>query len=509
MDILKLKPSYLFLLRLLLMAGVLAVASGIGYLYFSFNYPETNVVVVYLLAVLITTWMTRSFIIGLIASVLATFSYNYFFAVPQFTFSVSDPSYITTFITMTITALLTSTLTSHAQRNAKQARQKEAETSAMYDLTNHLTDAKDVPDIASISVRTISRYFSCQAACLCFDENAMPEKAFIQQLSELEQTRRKVENGPDIMHSMVDLRTPYAVGDEFYDWPIFGSENILGVIRIPTTSAKNMEETQKRLLRAMIENTALAMDRFRSAEQRIRSREETAQERYRATLLRAISHDLRTPLAGIIGASEMLLDMTDDCDPRKEVARGIHRDADWLHALVENILNLTRLQDGHLMLQKQAEPVEEVVASAIGLYSKRTGREITADIPDDLLLVPMDAKLIQQVLLNLLDNAGKHTPIKKEIGITVTPAAETVSFSVWDEGSGIRVDDLPHIFELFYTAKAQHADARSGIGLGLAICETIVHAHGGTISARNREGDMGAAINFTLPLKEAENEPEQ
>lgn len=495
--------------RILLMMVIFVAASGVGYIFRYVDFPDTNIVVIYLLAVLITAWLTRSFAFGFIASILATFSFNYFFAEPLFTFSVNDPNYIITFITMTVTALVTSTLTSHSKRSALAAQEKEAETKAIYNLTNHLTAAKDIHDIAGIAIFAISDCFSCKAACLCFDENGLPEQTFIQQAAKEKRIRREVTNAQEIKCQLEGIRTGFDIGTEFYDWPIYGRESILGIIRIPKEKAQIMNESQTRLLRSMIESTALAMDRFRSVEQQMQSREEIVKERYRANLLRAISHDLRTPLSGIIGTSEMLMDMTEANDPRHALAGNIQKDANWLHSLVENILNLTRLQDGKLALKKEMEAVEEVIGGAINHIAGRSPEyEIEVNVPDDLLLVPMDAKLIEQVIINLLDNAIRHTKPGNEICITVEPAAgtNTVKFVIKDRGTGIRESDLPYIFQIFYTVQAKHADSGSGIGLGLAICETIVKAHGGDIEAHNRMDGPGSEFIFTLPMEEVENE---
>lgn len=495
--------------RLLLTTVIFLAASGIGYVFRYIGFPDTNIVVVYILAVLMTAWLARSFAFGLIASILATFLFNYFFAEPIFTFSVSDPNYIVTLVIMTITALITSTLTSHAQRSAAAALEKEAETKAIYNLTNHLTDAKDIHDIAGIAVSAISRCFGCSAACLCFDENNMPENTFIQQISDNEQVRREVMDIDEMKHHIESFRTGFDIGAEFTDWPVYGRESILGVIRIPNDKARNMNDAQMRLLRSMIESTALAMDRFRSAEQRIKSREEIVKERYRANLLRAISHDIRTPLSGMIGTAEMLMDMTAPDDLRYELVQSIQKDADWLHSLVENILNLTRLQDGKVCITKQWEAVEEVIGGAVSRIAARAPEyEISVEMPDELLLVPMDAKLIEQVLINLLDNAVKHAKPKDEIGIVVALCenTNTVRFTVRDSGVGIREKDLPNIFQVFYTSNPEYADTRRGMGLGLAICETIVKAHGGNIEAHNRADGPGAEFVFTLPMEDQTDE---
>ncbi|MBE6904802.1 MAG: DUF4118 domain-containing protein [Ruminococcaceae bacterium] len=482
----------------------IAAVTGVGWLFRYLRFPETNIVVVYILSVLLTARLTRGYAYGIASSVIATGAFNYFFTEPYFTLSVNDPTYLITFAIMTFTAIITSALTSKVKQNALKAQEQEMEASALYRLTNRLTDAADISDIASITIRTISDIMDCRAACLCFDENGYPEQSFIQQRNANEQVRRNVDDSAAIKHRIENLRTAYDLGTEFYDWPIYGRDAILGILRIPKDTAVKMSEAQMRLLRSMIESTALAMDRFRSAQERIKSREAIVQERYRGNLLRAISHDLRTPLSGIMGTSEMLMGMTDKKDNRYALAEGIYKDANWLHSLVENILSLTRLNDGKLVLNKQMEAVEEVIGVAVAAIGKRTPeREIAVHIPDDVMLVPMDAKLIEQVLVNLLDNAVKHTPMEKEISINVNEDREKnlAVFSVIDRGSGIAAADLPHIFQMFYTTHGKEPDAQRGVGLGLAICESIVTAHGGTIEARNRGDGIGAEFIFTLPME--------
>ena len=485
-------------------ALLIVAATGIGQLFRYVGFPETNIVVVYIFSILLIARFTRGYAYGIMASVIATGAFNYFFTEPYFTFSVNDPTYFVTFGIMTVTAFITGALTSKVKQNAVDAREKESEASALYKLTNRLTDAVDMSDIAGIATGTISGIMGCRAACLCFDEKGRPERSFIQQQDAEKQIRRKTDNPTEIRRRIERLRSACDVNGEFCDWPIYGREAILGIMRIPEESAAVMNEPQMRLLRSMIECTALAMDRFRSAQERIRSREETVQERYRGNLLRAISHDLRTPLSGIMGTSEMLMDMTAPEDPRRALAEGIHQDADWLHSLVVNILSLTRLQEGKLALAGQMEAPEEVIGGAVNHIMQRSpGREITVDAPDELMFVPMDAKLIEQVLINLLDNAVKHTPPEGEIIVSVREDREAACavFSVADRGCGIAAADLPHIFQAFYTTRSKEADAHRGIGLGLAICESIVAAHGGTIEARNRADGQGAEFVFTLPME--------
>lgn len=484
--------------RFLLLTAVLTAATVIGFVFRRVNFPETNLVVIYLLAVLIISWITNGFIYGILASVIATFAYNYFFTAPYYTFIVHDPSYIITFSVMLITALITSTLTSHIKEITHVSLEREAQTKAVFELTNRLTDAKDLTEIKEIALSVISYNFSCEAEFIEIDDRQMPDISFIRQKPD----KRLGQKGmrPVQPYSFVRLQSGTYADDEY--WPIIGRESVLGIIHISKERSLNLDEAQTQLLCSMMESIALAMDRFLTAEQNMKTREAASRERYRGNLLRAISHDLRTPLSGIIGTSEMLMAMTEKQDALFALVKGINKDAEWLHALVENILSLTRLQDG-LALEKKLEAVEEVVGEAVNRVQKHfSEHEINVSVPKELLLVPMDARLIEQVLINLLDNAIKHTASGEEISVFVETIDKTVKFSVQDSGVGIDRDDLPHIFEMFYTTDKTHSDARQGIGLGLAICDGIIKAHGGSITVKNRTDRTGAVFTFTLPLEE-------
>ena len=381
----------------LITVSFIALATGTGWGFRQLSIPEANIVVVYILFVLLVARFTSGYRYGITASVLATASFNYFFTSPYYTFSVHDPSYIITFVIMTLTAIVTSALTSKVKETAFIAKQNEAEASALYQLTNLLTDAGDMETIASLSVKTISEILRCKAACLCFQKDGEPASSFIQQQDEHMQIRREVGDTVALRHRLEDLRSPYDINAEFYDWPIYGRESILGVLRIPIDTAQRMNEAQTRLLHSMIESTALAMDRFINAQARVESSKESMRQRDRGNLLRAISHDLRTPLSGIMGVSEMLMSLTAKEDERYQLAFGIYKDADWLHSLVENILNLTRLQEGQLVIYKQKEAVEEVIGVAVAAISKRAPEHaITVQMPSDVLMVPMDARLIER-----------------------------------------------------------------------------------------------------------------
>lgn len=493
------------ILSLLLISLFLGIASLLGYLFHRLGISETNIVIIYILFVLLSARLTYGYHYGIISSIASTFAYNYLFTEPYLTFQVDDPGYIITFIIMTITAVITSALTSRVKYNAIESMRKEAETRALYQLTNHLTDANDIHDIAEIAAKTISELISYKIGCLCFDENGVPEKSFVQQVSEDKKIYREVDDVMQIKYRIEELRTAYYISEEFCDWPIYGRETILGILRIPKEILESIKDSQIKLLHTMLESTALAMDRLRESKQRLKSKEEMVHERYRGNLLRAISHDLRTPLAGIMGTAEILMDMTKEQQEEFALVSAIYKDADWLRSLVENILNLTKLQEGKLILSKQYEALEELIGSAINHFTRRSPNfEITVDMPEKVILIPVDAKLIMQVLINLLDNAMKHSKENSEIRIRVMETVEKkeVEVSVIDNGEGIASEDLPNIFQMFYTSNCRITDVKHGIGLGLSICEAIIYAHGGTIKAENRKDNSGAVFSFTLPMEE-------
>ncbi len=498
--------------RLAVIALTLGTASAIGFVFREIGLPETDTAVVYLLAVLLATLIVPGYGFGCLLSVLSAFCFNYLFTEPYFSISAHAPSYIITFVIMTATALIATTLVSHAKLNERRAQAREEETRALHTLTSRLIDAADMQGIASIAADAVSQAVCANAGCLCFNEQGVPDETFIQRTGAGKQIWRDTETADGWLPQVCDAESGPVDGPVFQDWPIRGREGILGVVRLPNGGAQTLDKSRLRLLRSMIESIALAMDRLQSAQLRLHMREEAEQERYRSNLLRSISHDLRTPLSGILGTTEILLETTPAADSRYVLIEGIHEEAGWLAALVENILNLTRLQDGRLTMHKRVEAVEEVVGEAVAHITRRYPQyDVAVHVPDYLLLVPMDAKLIGQVLVNLLDNAIKHTEPSGDVSATVAEDATNrqVVFTVQDTGCGINETEIPHIFEMFYTSRLRHADARQGIGLGLAICEAIVHAHGGTITAHNRTDRPGAVFRFTLPLEGDRHAPEQ
>jgi two-component system sensor histidine kinase KdpD len=257
---------------------------------------------------------------------------------------------------------------------------------------------------------------------------------------------------------------------------------------------------QLHLLETFAAQTALAIERVALVDEAQQARLRSETERLRNSLLSAVSHDLRTPLATITGSASALVEQEArlDAAARRELAQAIQEEADRLNRLVHNLLEMTRLESGGVRVRKDWHPLEEVVGSALARVEKRLGeRRVDIDLPPELPLVPLDPLLIEQVLINLLDNAIKYTPEGSPIDISAAVEDRAVGVTVADRGPGFAPGEEAQIFEKFY--RGQDAGTRTGAGLGLAISRGIVEAHGGRITAEPRAGG-GAVFRFTLPL---------
>ena len=258
------------------------------------------------------------------------------------------------------------------------------------------------------------------------------------------------------------------------------------------------------MLIVSIITVTLAIQNIRNIEEKERAALLAKNEQLRADLLRAISHDLRTPLTSISGNAANLLanDTKLEEDTRHQIFLDIYDGSIWLINLVENLLSITRIEDGRMNLRLSTELVGEVIEEALRHTNRQSDEHtIRMDLPDELLLARMDARLIVQVLINLVDNAVKYTPAGSTITVSAREQDGFAAISVLDDGPGIAPDIQPHVFEMFYTGEHKVADSRRSLGLGLALCKAIVDAHGGTITLADNP-PHGCNFTFTVPLGE-------
>ena len=494
----------LMLENLLVGPAFILLSTVIGYVFEYLELPETNIAIVYLLAVVAISLFTQKYIISILYSFGATLSFNYFFTAPYRAFEIDNVSYAITITIMITVSLIITMMTQRVKTSVSVANQRAEENRKLYLMTNQISAATSISEIIDISVKSMGQLANTNILCVYIDDILSGQTGIAEYVSDRKirvltasaVEDMSIEQISDVIESLLNVKC----------WNIVSDGKLFAIICMPHEQSLMMEESKRRAFLVAIETLSLAIARVYSTYKQGRLQQENERERYRSSLLRAISHDLRTPLTGIMGTSEMIMGMTEKSDARYELASEIIEDAEWLHSLMENILNLTRLEESRHYLKKQPEAIEEIIAVVIERFEKRAkSRELVVNIPDELIFVPVDAKLIVQVLINLLDNAVKHTPPDGEISVTVEQKEKRVQFVVADRGEGIAETDLPHIFQMYYTASKGSSDSKKGMGLGLAICASVVKAHGGKITAANREGG-GAEFSFTLPMEDTNNE---
>lgn len=495
------------LLRILrslgLVAAVITAATFVSIGFRHLGYSEANYIMTYNLGVVIIAYLTDGYIYCVLASFLSMLTYNYFFTVPYFTLIAYSPEYPVTFISMLLSALIASTLTSSVKRETQRVENRERRISILYHHEKNLLKVNSKPQLLMVAAKDISELFATSVMICAADLGGQLSMRHVvgndvfQEETEQTAIRETFQSG-----------MPSGAGNELYPnckayyLPIVGSSGVLGVIGIAMRKALLLTSSQKTFLDAITAQVALAMERERLYEKQQRAKLEMERERLSSDLLRSVSHDLRTPLTGMLGSVGTLMENYDSLDDgtRKEFLSDVYDEIEWLSAIVENVLSLTRLESQRINLNKQPEAVEEIVSEALSRVNRRIGaRRVTVKIPDELMMVPMDGTLIEQVLVNLLDNAIKHTPDDTPIHVDVRREGAHAVFAVRDQGPGLAPEAIPFLFDRFYTRQTA-AGERKGSGLGLSICKSIVEAHGGRISAAN-EPTGGATFRFTLPME--------
>jgi two-component system sensor histidine kinase KdpD len=436
---------------------------------------------------------------SLFASLLSIATFDFFFVPPRFTFAVSDVRYILTFGVMLAAALVASHLTLRIRAQAQTARDRERRTGAVYAMSRELAAARTATDLIAIATRHLADTFGAEMHIL------MPDATGRLEGGGLDEKERSVAQwvldhaqragaGADTLPSASGLYVP-----------LTASTGVIGVLGVRAADPTRFQDpTLLQLLETFAGQAALALERAQLAERAQKEEIEVEAERLRTSLLSSLSHDMRTPLGAITGAASSLLEerskLTEPA--RRELLQSILDESNRMNRLIGNLLDMIRVESGALQVQKDWQPLEEPVGVALIRLSERLKQHpVRVRLPPDLPLVPMDGVLIEQVLVNLLENAAKYTPAGTAIDIAAEQTDGVVRVDVLDRGPGIPPGEERRIFEKFYRVAGE--GPATGVGLGLTICRGIVTAHGGRIWAENRAGG-GAAFHFTLPLSSAQ-----
>ena len=446
--------------------GILCLATLMGYAFSKVGFTEANIIAIYLLAVLLTSMATStrsSYILSAVGSVVV---FNFFFTSPRFSLRVYEDGAPMTFLIMIVAALIVGTLTDRLKSQVKQSTRAAYRTNLLFETNQMLQKAATEEEIF-------------QAA-----------QTQLHKLSDRELTVH-----PGITTGGKQNSTIYLIKTAS---KVYGSVVMEG--------SESLEAFENSVLLSILGECALALENMRNAREKEEAKLLAENEKLRSNLLRSISHDLRTPLTAISGNAGILLSDSESLPPetRNQMYSDIYDDAAWLYNLVENLLAVTRIEEGRMKLNTQPQLVEEMVSEALQHISrKRSEHNIAVHHQDELLLAKCDARLIVQVIINLVDNAIKYTPVGSHIEIATRGDNGCAVVTVADDGPGISDDEKERIFQMFYTGSNPIADSRRSLGLGLGLCKSIIAAHGGVISVADNQ-PKGTIFTFTVPSGEVE-----
>ena len=446
--------------------GILTLASGLGYLFSKVGFSEANIIAIYLLAVLLTAMVTStrsSYVLSAIGSVLV---FNFFFTYPQFSLRVYADGAPLTFLIMLIASLTVGTMTDRMKGQTKQSTQAAYRTNLLLETNQLLQKAQTDEEILSACRTQVSKLLGRTAS---------------------------------VLHGVVA-----STNEDTQSYPIKVQDRIYGTVIIE--GAEPLEAFENSVLLSILGECALTLENSRNTKEKEAAKLQAENEKLRANLLRSISHDLRTPLTSISGNAGMLLSDLEKLDSKtiRQMCGDIYDDSAWLTNLVENLLAVTKIEEGRMMLQKQPHLVEEIVTEALQhINRKQVEHTVTVHHENELLLARCDARLIIQVVINLVDNAIKHTPAGSHITITTKQNGQHTEISVADNGAGIPDNEKEKVFQMFYSGSNPIADCRRSLGLGLSLCKSIITAHGGEIVVTDNV-PAGTIFTFTIPSGEVE-----
>ena len=490
-------------------ALILAACTGVGFLFTGIGLAITNVVLIYILGVLAVAFVTTGTTYSLLSSLLSVLVFNFFFTEPYYSLR-SSPDYFATFAVMFTAALLSSSLTSRVKAQSIQTANKAYQTEVLLSTSQLLQKADDKRAILEVVQHQLCRLL--EHSVLCYDPDVdAPALCPIEQdggfagidleaeRNVAQWVRQNAKHAGRTTRVFPKAKCLYmAVRSEHTVWAVIG---------IRADNAPPIDEYRKNLMISILDECALAVEKDHMTREKQRMEENARQESLRANLLRSISHDLRTPLTSISGNAAILMENPGQLSEESlmQLYTSIYDDAIWLNGLVENLLIITRAEYGAMKLNLQTELVTDTVEEALRHIDRNAAlRHIGTDFPEEMLLARMDAGLIVQVLVNLLNNAVKYTPEGARIVAGVRRQDEAALVWVEDDGQGVPPGDENRVFDMFYTGVKRSPDSRRGIGLGLALCKSIVQAHGGEIGVVNC-APHGARFWFTLPNVEVED----
>lgn len=489
--------------------GILISATLLSIVLNMANVGNQNIIMMYILSVLLISTVTTGYVCGITASVISVLAFNFFFTIPYYTFNAIQPGYPITFVIMFFVAFITSTLTVRIKTQVRLSAEREHRTNVLYEINKKLLATRGLDSIVKLTNEYITKLFERSSIFYTEDPDKGLEGIVMQSLTDKDasfltsKSEQAVAHWVFINQKNAGSGTDTLMGAGAFYTPIISQGKVLGVIGIACLNGV-LDPNNRLFLQIICSQAAMAIERQQLSDEQRTILIDSEKEKMRGNLLRAISHDLRTPLTGILGSSSTLLENGEKIDKpiHDKLLLNIKEDSQWLIRMVENLLSITRINEGTMNVTKTPEAAEEIVAEAISRIRKRfPERKVSVKVPEELLIVPMDGTLIEQVLINLIENAIKHSPDDSLIEVIVKKSGSYAMFDVIDYGEGIAESDFPYLFESYMPSGNRSADSSRGMGIGLTICMSIIKAHQGRIKAVNKKNG-GAIFMFELPLDE-------
>ena len=488
--------------------AILILSSLVGMIFQKFGFDEANIITVFVLGVLVTAVITKHQIYSLISSIVSVLVFNFLFTEPQFTLQAYDQGYPVTFIIMLLAAFLTGSLAIRIKNQAKQAAQSAYRTKVLFDTNQLLQQAKDKNEIVSATSNQLIKLLGKDIVFYLADGEVLDTPHIFSVTEEnlescISENEKAVAGWVLKNNKRAGATTGTLSNAKCLYLAVRSSSMVYGVIGIVMGEIP-LDPFENSILLSILGECALALENEKNAREKQEAAILAKNEQLRANLLRAISHDLRTPLTSISGNASNLLSNSDsfDNDTKKQLYMDIYDDSMWLINLVENLLAVTRIEEGRLNLRITEDLMDDVITEALHHINRKSEEHhISVESKEEFLLAKMDAKLIVQVIINIVDNAIKYTPKNSHIVIRTEKRGKQAIVSISDDGNGIADEIKPRIFDMFYSGANQIADSRRSLGLGLSLCKSIINAHGGELTVSDNL-PHGTVFTFTLPAGE-------
>ena len=484
----------------------LAISTAVGFAFDWAGFSESNIITIYILGVLVTAVSTSGHLYGAANSLLSVLAFNFFFTEPRFTLQADGPSYPVTFLIMLSSSIIASSLASRVKEQARMAAEKSYYTELLLGSSQKLQTIRTEWDCLRLTAEQLSRMFDRPVIYalndadkeLDFriepaDEHTLLEKLSTEEIGVAKWVQKNNKHAGATTNTLPDSKWLFL--------SVRGTRGVMGIVGVPIAGYVVPDAFEKNLMVALLGECGLSQERIRLEEERNQIALQTQRESLQANLLRAVSHDLRTPLTNINGSVGILMgkDQTLKPEVREQLYTAIDDDTNWLINMTENLLAATQLETDRTKLKTAPELLEDLFQSAVRQLDRRArDHHISVDLEDQTLMASMNAGMIQRVIINMMNNAIQYTPKDSHIILSGTRRKDWVEISVSDDGPGIPYEAKKHLFDLFYTAEQGKPDSKRGLGLGLHLCQSIVNAHGGTITVSDH-APSGTTFRFTLP----------